>query len=542
MNNSVKYINASKWPSLIIGNKEFFSPNKNILEQIRINPDKEFWSTTYTEFACIIIDKNNHIAYCVRDHFGLEPFFYHLSDNRFIFASNLPDIINNLGYTPKHNHSQIMLMLLAIYASKIYYSDETNYKDIYRVEPGCRLTIKNQQIIKSKYWQLDQSAEPIIYAKKSDYLEHFIELLHEGIKLQLDGAINIAAEFSGGFDSSTVITALQQLGINADLFMHLNPNNNEEGIGDSDYANAIIKCYDQNKIHYINATNFDFIKIAKKSSQLFAGTPFYTFPIFANNIHAAVINNRNKILLSGFGGDECVSSHASINIYLRQCFKDGDFKYAWHELNAHYFTNNQALPSIIHRLLTILKSTSPTLIDQLRRLKALPKIIQAKLNHIEFPPFQAQSLSIREQELRLLQGDLSQHVRLRIEESAIVAKHMGFRYKYPLLYPKLIEFCYRLPNSLKRHNGQNRIMVQNYLKQSFPDVFYYKKASARGGIMPATFHKFEQEYMTGQYKDEFRDLPYQIEASWIESNYKKDALLFQLLYKSALYTMKIFEH
>ena len=58
------------------------------------------------------------------------------------------------------------------------------------------------------------------------------------------------------------------------------------------------------------------------------------------------------------------------------------------------------------------------------------------------------------------------HISYRIEDSALIARHYGFKYKYPLLYPKLVEFCNRLPLSMKRQNGLARIMIRKYLAQA----------------------------------------------------------------------------
>ncbi len=538
MRNNIIFINASKWPSLTIKDYQIFSPNPHILEQLRLNPQQEFWHTMYTEFACIIINNLTQTVCCIRDHFGLEPFFYHLSNNKLIFGSNLPDIIEVIGYTPKINKSQIIMLLLNCYTPAATYSDETNLENIFRVEPGCILEIIHQKIKKTKYWQLDLFTKPIIYSHAQDYLEHFTYLLNEGIKLQLNTTSkSIAAEFSGGLDSSTIVTGLINIGIKPNLFMHIAPPNSEE-IDDMYYASQVIAQYNLSNVHYIDAKNFDFTKTLTYCSKIFAGTPQYLFPICANNIHQSVAKSGNKLLFSGFGGDECVSGHAPLNICLREYLHKNQYYKAWHETNAYYINNNLSIPNNIRKLSSLVKAKFPGLFD---------KLYQAKIYYInrDYPYKKLLThnvtknfMTLKKYEHSLLQGTFSHHVRLRIEESAIIAKQMGFQYKYPLLYPKLVEFCNQLPLQLKRNNGENRILIRNYLRQYLPkDV--YKKHQKIGSIMPATINKIKQEYAAGNYKTLFTELPFHQDMLYLQQKHHKSSHS-ELLQHIFLSGLKIF--
>ncbi len=535
-NNSATYINASSWPSITIGLRQFFSPDAKLLAKIAQQPDAEFWYTTYTEFACVIIDNNDATINVVRDHFGLEPLFYHLNNGNFIFGSNIPDIIHKLAVIPELNSSQIVQLLLkSCMPAVVHYSDETNYKHIYRVEPGTKLRIKDDKIYKSVYWHIPTSE--IIYTNPQEYLEHFNELLIEGIKLQIDGQDKFAAEFSGGLDSSTVVTGLHKLNIDPSLFMHIAPEGSNE-IDDSRLAYEVIRYYQLSDVHTIDAQDFDLLSVLELTSQLFAGTPNFIFPICANNIHSAVAKAGHKVLFSGFGGDECVSSHAPLPICLYEYLKANNYSQAWHELNAYYTCNNRRKPSQLRLCFVILKKAYPQLFINLQAIPELYKTWQLSRQGIVIDNYLARDLTVRDYECNLLKGMNSYHVRLRVEESAIVAKHFGFSYKYPLLYPKLVEFCHRLPLALKRENGENRLLVRNYLAQYLPPSVYQKHQKI-GGIMPATMHKLEQGHTNGRYNELFSDLPFQNQALAIKRQSKSpDAT--EIRHKLLLCGLKIF--
>ncbi|MDQ5920226.1 MAG: hypothetical protein QG673_282 [Pseudomonadota bacterium] len=543
-------INASDWPSIIVGQQQIFSPNSNILTQLTLNPSTEFWTTTFSEFACVII---NIIAFeknftpkkilfesigdvqAIRDHFGLEPFFYYNDQDKFIFASNLPSIIKCLGYTPPLNYTQIHNMLTNCCIPSATYSDETNYIDIFRVEPGCILTFSPNNILvhKKRYWTLDGGSNfnnynnVILYPKLEDYLEHFNHLLLEGIQLQCMGAKAVAAEFSGGLDSSTVLTGIQQLNLIPDLFMHTAPPNSSE-IDDSNYAKIVIDYYKIQNINFVGAQDFNLLDTIKANSQLFAGTPSYIFPICANNIHQAVADSKHTILFSGFGGDECVSNHVPISIFLRELLDNNRPVKAWQELYMHYVVSQQPnlIPSTIKRILTILKNCHPFATQLTLSIK------QKYLNSLikKFAPHKPETFSlfnalnyrtISELEYQQLQGSISHHIRHRVEESAIVAKHYGFSYKYPLLYPPLVEFYHRLPLFLKRDLGVNRLLIRNHLAKYLPQEVYQKHQKI-GGIMPATMNRIKQEYNQNYYTAEFTNLPYEKQAAQIRQKYSNN--------------------
>ena len=117
--------------------------------------------------------------------------------------------------------------------------------------------------------------------------------------------------------------------------------------------------------------------------------------------------------------------------------------------------------------------------------------------------------SMREAQWDFLQGPNSHEIRMRIEYSSIVSKQLGFEYRYPLLYPKLLEFFLSIPPTQKRQQNQGRYLIRQYLSQYLPDNLFdsYKKREGLG-ITPSIFEQFKQAYDQGQYKDAFKDLPY----------------------------------
>lgn len=480
-------INASNFYVYENQHTSYYSPNSYIIDLIKSNPNYDNWKSIYTEFALITINHLNNEIKLIRDHIGLEPLFYYYDKQNIIFASSIPDI---LKYKPKLslNTQQIQNTLQQFNdPNVVVYNEETNYIGIKRVLNGTRLKLTPNSINSYKFWDLTHSSK-LKDITLTDAIIEFERLLNEGVALMASKSNNLASEFSGGIDSSMVVTSLHQQNITSQLYIHGTIDNSKCEKSDIDNALQVINCFNlYDNVSYIDANSYDLNNVSKLISTLFAGNPEYLFVILANNIHQSITNNHHDVVLSGFGGDECVSSHAELALVLHELLKQCKIKTYYTELLASY-KYIRTKPNYIKYLISnIIRSINPKLINKLKQ---------------KYPYH-----SLYNKEYILINGDLSHHVKLRIEESSIIAKHYKFKYYYPLLYPPLLEFCHNLPVSLKRNNGVNRFISRMYLAKYLPhDV--YNKHQKIGGITPATMYLIKQQYDNNQYNKLFQDLPF----------------------------------
>lgn len=505
---------STNWKNIKIGACVFYSPTPQLLSLIeRGELSGQWWNNYYHEFALLIVDFQTGKIRAIRDHNGQEPFFYYKDNDKLIVASTIPEIISHLDKVPQINEQQIINTLLESYILQGVYSDETHYKGIFRVEPGSLIEFTSSKITKTLFWQLSTEPQVIMYQNEQDYLERFSELLNEGIKTMLppDNMI-VAAEFSGGLDSSAVVSALLQNNVTPSLFIHTAPDNSKE-VDDSSNAEEVIKCYNLTNVIKVGAEEFNLQQVVEDCSKLFAGMPHFLFPVGANNIHQEVVKNGHKVLFSGFGGDECVSGHAPLSLVLREYLQKGDYRLARQELLANYRPNNKKSPNQFWQLIQLTKAQFPSIDNCLNHLRKLPLVINHLQQNIKLNSKHSFT-SVAEAEAATITGRYSRHMRMRIEDSSIVAKAIGFSYRYPLLYPPLLEYCHSLPINLKRSNGVNRLLFRRYLAQYLPPAVYQKHQKV-GGIMPATMEKIKNEYRIGYYQKLFRTIAKNKQLDWM---------------------------
>ena len=464
------------------------------------------WRAQYEPFAYAIINPQQNEILLIRDHLGLTPLYYcRPLGKKLIFGQSIPDILQHLTRTPALLESQMDML----FSEHKYYSDETFYEGIYRVEPGHIMHFKaDGSVIKKAFWQLDPHAPLLHYDDERDYLDHFSTLMNEAILNATNNQTNIAAEFSAGLDSSAVYCAAANINVMPKLYMHVaHPGTVSATQYNDAYEKAFVDHYQLTDIQRIGAENFDPLQVFHLYADWFAGPSPYLFPMFANPIHRAVEAGSHPILLSGFGGDQCVSGQVPLNFFLPELLHQGEYRQAWCELaNRSAFKKALLFAKHMHPSLyaqTLKWKTAKSHISNTFRPK---KAYQSTLIH----PYERMHYpSTREAECSLLQGVDSHEVRMRIEYSSVVSQKMGFEYRYPLLYPKLLEFMLSIPTLEKRRDRRGRYLIRRYLAQFLPgDVFGSYRKQEGLGIVPSTFDKYQQEYEQGCYQGAFKNLPY----------------------------------
>lgn len=406
-----------------------------------------------------------------------------------IFGDNLPDIFPYLSGAPKLSNSEIINMFSMVSR----YSDNTLYQEIYRVEPGHRMWFSsNAKIKKEAFWKLDPHGEVLNYSKEEDYLENFSALMKEATEAATKYETKIAAEFSAGIDSSAVYCAALDAGIKPELFMHAAPTGSEPALRYKDELEKIlIEGLQITQINRVLAENFDPISTFKTYAQYFAGCPPYTVYMFAQNIHQAVSSKGYPILLSGFGGDQGVSHHMHPQFIVPDLINQKKYKQAWLELRLSKKVSNP-----IRRFLEFGKFSNPLIFKAMLKMQYLKTIIQNKSIFQCVDPYYATYFStLRRGEWSFLQGPFSYEIRMRIEYSSIISKMLGFEYRYPLLYPKLLEFYLSLPYSQKIENGKGRIIMRKYLAKKIKSGIFDNYEKKHGlDISPATVESFKKQY------------------------------------------------
>jgi asparagine synthase (glutamine-hydrolysing) len=160
-------------------------------------------------FAFVVFDQVTQTLTCVRDAFGIKPFFYHQENEAFSFASEIPALRCLLDSPSEIN-------LQRAYDYLIFGSYDNNedsfFSGIKHLPAGHYLTIslrKNTHATIQRWWWPDITENKNL--SFSQAAEQLRDMFLNNVRLHLRSDVPLGAALSGGLDSSAVVCAIRYL-------------------------------------------------------------------------------------------------------------------------------------------------------------------------------------------------------------------------------------------------------------------------------------------------------------------------------------------
>lgn len=153
-------------------------------------------------FAFVIYDISNKNIFAARDHFGIKPFYYYLSDdNGLIFGSEIKSFLKHPNFKKELNENALKPYLTFQYSVL----EETFFKGVFKLQPGHFLTFKNGNLSTTQYWDINFNQQDMSLSQSIDSIEN---IMHESIKLHKESEVPVGSFLSGGVDSSYITANL----------------------------------------------------------------------------------------------------------------------------------------------------------------------------------------------------------------------------------------------------------------------------------------------------------------------------------------------
>ncbi len=151
------------------------------------------------DFALALWDNVKHCLICVRDQFGVKPFYFAHHKDYFLFASN-PIAILASGKIPAYIYEERIADYLVNPLEGID-KNSTFYQAIFRLPPAHIMVIQSEKIILQRYWEL--SPVELGYSwTNQEYIEVFHGIFENAVRCRLQDPFGAASMLSGGLDSS----------------------------------------------------------------------------------------------------------------------------------------------------------------------------------------------------------------------------------------------------------------------------------------------------------------------------------------------------
>jgi asparagine synthase (glutamine-hydrolysing) len=253
-------------------------------------------------WAFAIYDNQKEIIFCSRDRFGIKPFYYTKIDNKFIFGSEIKQLLE--FYPQRYVNKHIMMDYLVIGFED--HTNETFFENIYKLEASHNLiyNLKTNNYNIERYYNICKN-DNVNNLTEAQSINIYKKKLENSIELRLRSDVKVGTCLSGGLDSSSIATiASKKYNKTAKhKFTAIHAKSTEGANDESKYAKDVEKFSNLN-LHIIEPTNNDFLnnidEIIYTQEEPFSGPS-----IFMQYFVMKKAKEENcKVMLDGQGGDE----------------------------------------------------------------------------------------------------------------------------------------------------------------------------------------------------------------------------------------------
>lgn len=150
-------------------------------------------------FAFAIYDIKKKTMFLARDNFGIKPLYYAMFNDTFMFASEIKCFLEHPDFKKELNEELIGPYLSFSFTP----TEETFFKGVYRLEPGCSLFYKNGKFKIERYYKLEFKEKEISY---NDAVKKISEAMKDSVSHHLLADVEVGSFLSSGIDSSYIVS------------------------------------------------------------------------------------------------------------------------------------------------------------------------------------------------------------------------------------------------------------------------------------------------------------------------------------------------
>jgi asparagine synthase (glutamine-hydrolysing) len=467
------------------------------------------------DFVFAIWDKPNQSMFCARDHFGVKPFYYFLSDKLFVFASEIKAVLS-LPEVPRRLNEVKVAEHLSV---KPCVDEITFFADVNTLTKAHFMSVRERQVKIQAYWALDPERR-ILLGSDDEYAEALREHFTESVRCRLRSAYPVGSMLSGGLDSSSIACVARELLKEQNKTLHTFSVMFED-VPESDekiYIDAVVA---QNGIesHYAPGDKSGPMSFVDEmmwhcDNAMVPGNLHFLWRLYKESLKEQGV----RTILDGWDGDTTVSHGTEYFIdlarakkyitlfretwgYSRYFEKTPPLKVFWWNLE-HFGLSPQARKTIrpLQKATRAVGRRAAKVFGEKHELSSFSQYVREDFARRVLPDNQRttgtgkrsrKNGSSNQVHLnRLTAVGMTQNLELMNNAAAAFSVDLRF----PFWDKRLIEFCVAIPSEQKLNKGLNRMVMRRAMKGMLPE-----SVRLRGGKVNMA-HAFE--YSLRKYNSE----------------------------------------
>ena len=430
-------------------------------------------------FNLFLFNYKNKELKIIRDSRGTRSIFFAKHGSDLIFSSDQDTIIKKIKHISL-NKNKLIEFLNWDYKS----SNETYFKEIFRVEPRHYLIFNNSSIVSKKY-KLSED----LFSSNKDSKTNFKELLYQSVSNIIDRDKNIGVMMSGGLDSSAIAIALMENNFNdvrtySANFSHISK---IETIDETIFQKNISNLTSYKHTH-IQMEDKSTIKPIQKFTKIFNQPIIFPNIYLFDEVIKKLRADNIEVILDGHDGDNTVSHGFEVlyfyfirlrfykfikEIYLYSRFKNASFK----------------------RLLYIFTKQAFKKFFNIKNRESKNSILK-------------NNIKIKKNQKNIISFFSSHEEKLNIDLHYLGNEYRSYLFKYfdienfsPFYDEILIDFCINMPNKDKFNDGYTRTILRNFLSNFLPEEHFNRDKSILTSGLIKNFNDFDLSIVNTELKN-----------------------------------------
>lgn len=447
-------------------------------------------------WAFIIFDSETNKLFASRDRFGIKPlYFYTAPSGDLFFTSEIKQILNLSKFEPKLNFHRALDFLNYGFTD---HTNETMFQDIFIFPAShfCEFNINDipNKILFTRYYALNEGDfEGTFESACSD----FKKLFESSIELQLRADVEIGSALSGGLDSTSIVSAINQ------KLTELNKTNIQKtfsscsqyvDFSEEKWINIVKNELKLNSfICYPNIENLE----EELSELLFSlDEPSQSMSAFLGSKVFSLAQSQNiKVLINGQGADEYLGGYGQFaNLALTCNLKKLYLKSFIENIRAIHKYKNLSFLNIFKGLFIHIIKFSFSRVKKSKYINVSKEI----LNNYSHPFSNLKHSNFSKRGIiqnQLYSNALPRYLRWEDRNSM----RYSIEARVPFLDHRLVDFVASLPVSFLEKRGISKLLMRDSLSNFLPEAIKNRK-DKKGFITP------EEQWVKIENPELFRKL------------------------------------
>jgi len=442
------------------------------------------WGTDCLEhltgaFAFAIYDGVSRTLFLARDRAGEKPLFYKISDDRFVFSSELKALMADPDFSRKLD----LDALDHYFAYGYVHGEQTILKGTYKLLPGHAMlfNMKTHSVNIWRYWALPENSP--LHGESIENLTNELEIhLVEAVRRQLVADVPIGILLSGGLDSS-LVTAIAARSTSKPIKTFTISFPGHSSFNEGPYAKLVADFFgtDHNELVAEPASISLLPQLARQFDE-----PIADHSIVPTSILANLVGKSVKVALGGDGGDELFGGYSHytylqkierLRYYIPEKIRNGVSLFASYVLPVGTRGRNHLIGLRGDAARSI--SAINLYFDEVSRRRLLSPLY-ANMAYSLISPESKKAIYV-DPSLNIIQNIARTDFYTTLADDYLVKSDRAsmlhsLELRSPFLDHKLIEFAFeRLPDSLRATLNERKILLRRLGKRMLPKSLDIKR-------------------------------------------------------------------